>query len=323
MPIIVVLLGVISTSYSPANGQNAQGDDKPPEVIQGGSWKDDFWQGKLEQSENIDVQLSFLLLKYTEQLHWKQTWKEHFAEGEFWQTEAISDSVRLAWDEDGQEFYSAGIYTSTVFYAGRAVDWVFSEWKYSGTPEGVFIQFRTGETQNPDDGWSGWMVPRMGNFEYLCAYTLPSGNTDCFTNLNGINSSPYIQYRASFKSDHPSTTVELYDIDFLYGIHCLSGSALSIPIPPADLREWESVLISSTVPADTTLVIDVVTTDGTVLIPDAMNGTSLKGIDPHDHPVIQLRASLTTTDASVSPGIDVWGLKWIIWHRQFIPIAGR
>jgi hypothetical protein len=321
LPVLMVVLTFASND--PSHAQLAPAPGKPPEVISGGEWTDDFWQGKLQEAENIDVQVSHLLLKYTEQLHWTQTWTEHFAEGEFWQTEAISDSVRLAWNAASQEFYTTGIYTSTVFYAGRPVDWAYATWRFTDVPENVFIQFRTGETPTPDDGWTGWMVPRQGFFEFICAYTQPVGDTDCSTNLDGINSSPYIQYRASFTSDHPGTSVALTNIDFLYGIHCLSGSALSIPIPPADLREWESVIVSATTPADTTLVIDVLATDGTVLIPDIHDGSSLEGIDAHDHPAIQLRASLTTSDPSVSPDIQLWGLKWAVWYRQYLPVTRR
>lgn len=321
--LIVLMLGLIGISSYPSQAQTALGEGKPPEMIQGGVWKDHFWQWNFEQAENVDVQMSHLLLKFVEQKHWTQTWTADFASGEFFQTEAMNDLVRLAWNEAEQEYFTTGLFTSTAFYAGRAVDWSFAEWRYSGIPAGVAIQFRTGETPTPDASWTAWRVPNLGDFEYVCAYTLPGGTTDCFTNLNGINSSTYIQYRATFISDTPSTAVELYDIDFVYGIHSLSGSALSIPIPPVDLRKWESVMITSTGPAHTTLTIDVVATDGTVLIHDVKNGTSLEGIDPQDHPAVQLRASLSTTDESVSPDIDVWGLKWMTWHRQFIPIAGR
>jgi hypothetical protein len=324
--LIAILAGVFALPITQANGDSNLKHDKinkPPDVIRGGEWSDDFWIGQLQEAENIDVEVSHMVLKYKEQLHWIQTWTSHFASGQFWQTEAISDSVRLAWNESEQDFFTTGIYTSTVFPPGKPVDWVFSEWRYSGIPEGVVIEFRTGNTFIPDNTWTNWMIPRRENFEYICAYTYPSEKTDCFTNMSGINSSPYIQYRASFTSNSPSMTVELYDIDFLYGTHCLTGTALSILIPPVDLREWESAMITSTTPANTKLVIDILDANGTVLIPNVLNQTDLHGIDPHDYSAIQFRANFTTSNESISPDIDLWSFRWSIWNRQYLPVLHR
>ncbi len=323
--ISVILLVSVSAPVNHARGITnlKQGEPiKPPDAIQGGIWRDDFWIGQFQEAENIDVQVGYLVLKFKEQLHWTQTWTAHFAEGDFFHTEAISDSVRLAWDDLQQDYYPTGIYTSTVFSAGRSVDWAYSEWRYLGIPDSIAIQFRTGDTHSPDQTWTGWMVPIKGNFDY-CAFTLPLENTDCFTTMRGINSSPYIQYRALFSRANLSSTVALYDIDFLYGIHILSGDALSILIPPEDLREWENVIITSTIPTNTSLIIDILAPDGSLLIPDVKNGTSLAGIDSHDYPAIQLRASLATSDESISPDIDLWGIRWLVWNRQYLPVMLR
>ncbi len=87
-------------------------DDKPPEVIQGGEWVDDFLTEQW-MSKNIDTELNFghFLLKFGESLHWAQTWTAHFADGEFFQTEAISDSVRLV-PNGMDQYFTTGIYTS-------------------------------------------------------------------------------------------------------------------------------------------------------------------------------------------------------------------
>ena len=324
--VIVIVAGCIALSITQANGHlDLKQDklDKPPEVFQGGEWLDDFWQGKLQEYENIDIEVSHLFLKYKEQLHWTQTWTAHFANGEFWQTEAISDSVRLAWNDLEQSFFTTGTYTSTVFFAGKSVDWSTSDWRYSGIPNGLIMEFRTGNTPIPDETWSSWKLPRRIFMEYYCTYTYNSDETYCFTNMSGVESSPYIQYRASFTSNDPIKTVALYEIDLLYGTHSLTGTALSILIPPVDLREWESVIITSTIPVKTTIVIDILAPDGTVLIPNVTNGTNLEGIDPYDYPAIQLRASLSTTEESISPDIDLWGFRWLVWNRQYLPITLR
>jgi len=72
--LIVLMLGLIGISSYPSQAQTALGEGKPPEMIQGGVWKDHFWQWNFEQAENVDVQMSHLLLKFVEQKHWTQTW---------------------------------------------------------------------------------------------------------------------------------------------------------------------------------------------------------------------------------------------------------
>jgi len=297
--------------------------NKPPDAIQGGKWTDDFWIGYLQNSEYIDVQVSHLFLKFREQLHWTQTWTAHFANGEFWHTDAISDSVRLSWNDTEQGFYTTGIYTSTVFNAGKAVDWASSAWRYSGNPDGLVVEFRTGDVPIPDGTWTDWKVPDKKMMEDYCAYTFNSDETECYTNMTGIDSSQFIQYRGRFNSDDPTKTIALYDIDLLFGIHCPHGEALSILISPVDLREWASVVITSSTPANTSLVIDLLAQDGTVLFHDVGNGTSLSGIDPQEHPALQLRASLATTDESVSPDIDLWGISWLVSNRIYLPVLLR
>jgi hypothetical protein len=324
--VITIMAGFIALPITQAKGQSNPKQDKmnkPPEVIRGGEWTDDFWIGQLEEAENIDVEVGHMFLKYKEQLHWTQTWTSHFANGEFWQTEAISDSVRLAWDDLEQSFFTTGTYTSTVFDAGKSVDWSTSVWRYSGIPDGLIVEFRTGNTPIPDDTWTNWQLPKTVFMEYYCAYIFNSDETQCFTNMSGIDSSPYIQYRASFSSDDSTKTVSLYEIDFLYGTHYLTGNALSILIPPVDLREWKSVIITSTIPANTTLLVDILDPYGTVLIPNVTNGANLEGINPHDYPAIQLRASFTTTDESITPDVDLWGFRWSIWKRQYLPVMIR
>jgi hypothetical protein len=324
--VIVFVAGFIALPITQTKGHSnlIQGENnKPPEVIQGGEWSDHFWTGQLQEASNIDIQVSHLFLKNMEQLHWTQTWTAHFAGGEFWQTETISDSVRLAWNDLGQSFFTTGTYTSVIFDAGKTVDWSTSAWRYSGIPDGLIVEFRTGNTPVPDDTWINWQLPRKVFMEYYCAYTFNSDETECFTNMSGIDSSQYIQYRASFSSNDSTRTITLYEIDFLYGTHYLTGTALSILIPPADLREWESVIITSTIPANTTLVIDILDPSGTILIPNVTNGTSLEGINPHDYPAIQLRASFTSTDESISPDVDLWGLKWLVWNKLYLPVMLR
>jgi hypothetical protein len=313
---------LVLSPISQANGysnQPAESIGKPPDVIQGGEWTDDFWQGQLQQAENIDVQVSHLYLKFAEQLHWVQTWTSHFASGTFWQTEAVSDSVKLAWNEIDQNYFTVGTYTSAVFDAGKSVDWAALDWRYSGIPDGVVMEMRTGNTPVPDATWTNWQRPAIVFMEYYCAYTYNTDETRCFTNMRGFDSSRYIQYQATFSSTDSSKTIAFQDMDLLYGIHLLSGSATSILISPVDLKDWESVRVLSTVPANTAVVIDVLAPDGTVLLADSGDGDSLTGIDSGNYPGLQLRVSLSTADEAVSPDIDLWGLRWSVLNRLYLP----
>jgi hypothetical protein len=296
--------------------------DKPPEVIRGGIWTDHFYNPQFVTGINYDVQMSHLILKYDEQLHWIQTWTAHFDSGEFDNTVAISDSVRLAPDGMGQYFIS-GTYTSTVFFAAKPVDWASTGWNYSGLPEEIEVKFRTGNTPVPDLSWTNWQLPIRIFNEFICWYTYNTEETGCITNMSGIESSSYIQYRASFLSQDPKKTVALYDIDFLYGTHPITGTALSTIIPPVDLRAWDSLIITSTIPALTTLVIDIATPDGEVLAHDVHNGDDLSWIDPIEHPALQLLGRFSTTDESLTPDVDLWGIKWLVMNNQYLPVVYR
>ena len=312
-------IAIFGIAFSIISANSPQSETKKPkDAIKGGIWYDHFYTWELAGKDNVDVQMSHLFLKLEEPLHWTQTWTAHFAGGEFFQTEAISDSVRLAPDGFGQ-YFATGIYTSTVFDAGKAVDWSAVEWNFTQIPDSLEVQFRTGATPDPDETWMDWMSLVRIPMEYTCVYVWNTNLTECVSNMIGIESSPFIQYRALFNSENPMETVALNDIDLLYGIHPSNGIALSNLIQPADLREWESLLITSTIPLSTTLVFDLLASDGSVLLQDLHTGDSLADIDPLQYPALQLRASFTTDDDSLTPDVDLWGLKWLVLHKQYLP----
>jgi hypothetical protein len=230
--------------------------------------------------------------------------------------------VRLAPDGTGL-YYITGTYTSTVFDAGRSVDWASTGWRYSGIPDGLEVRFRTGNSPLPDDTWTDWIAPTWRIYESYCVYIINSNLTECLNNMSGIESSSFIQYSALFTSNDPAETIALYDTDFLYGTHTLTGTALSIIVPPVDLGNWDSLIITSTIPSSTSLVIDVLAADETLLVHDAHNGDSLASIDPHKYPALRLRASFTTTDKSLTPDVDLWGVRWSIMNRLYLPTISR
>lgn len=258
-----------------------------------------------------------------ESLDWTQTWNAHFALGQFYQTEAVSDSVRLALIGGSTLYYTTGIYTSTVFDAGRAVDWTYARWASSGTPYSVTVEFRTGNVSIPDDTWSHWDPSKVSGQYYCVSYVLNPDRTECTSYLAGIDSSRYFQYRVTFTSSDATRTLELYDIKVYYGIHAANGTALSWVITPIDLGSWKEVFYTSTVPVGTALTVDVLSPDGTVLLSNAVSGQSLASINSSTYKSVQLRATLTTDDVSRSPTLNAWGLRWWVGPKQYLPIIRR
>jgi hypothetical protein len=93
-----------------------------------------------------------------------------------------------------------------------------------------------------------------------------------------------------------------------------AGSAVSQPITPTSvISGWGTLTFSGVAPAPaTSLVVDVLSADGTtVLLSNAVSGTSLANIDPAKHPVIRLRTRLSSTAAGQSPQLDVWQITWL------------
>jgi len=319
----IAFAGLIACSLILVSRYTASLAEKPPEGIQGGAWTDDFLSEQwLQKQDNTQLDSGHLQLKLLEPQHWLQTWTAHFAVGEFFQTEAISDSVRLAPDGTSQ-YFTSGAYTSLVLNAGKKVDWASARWTFAGVPNSLLVEFRTGNTPTPDAAWTDWTSPEMKINESYCIHIIDSYQTECLTNMGGIASSPFIQYRASFSSDDPLKIVALNDIDLLYGLHPVSGTATTVGIAPLDLREWQTLVITPTVPSNTTLIVDVLAADGTVMLQDIHNGDNLASIDPRTYPALQLRTILTTQDSSLSPDLDLWGLRWTVTHRLYLAVVVR
>lgn len=292
---------------------------KTPPPIYGGEWRDDwFYSEQLSTTTNIWVSDSRLYLRVAESLNWKQTWTAHFALGEFWQTEALSDSVQLA-RINGSQYFTTGIYTSTIFDAGRSVAWLSANWINTRVTRPITVEFRTGDTIPPDHTWSNWDPSRK-----LCACRLDVDLCDCRCFRLGIASGRFFQYRVTFSNDDPSRTQTFNEITIAYGIYVPSGTATSRAIPPIDLQSWKEVFYSATVPISTALTIDVLATDGKVLLSSVTSGDSLASIDPLVYPSIQLRATLATDDIPRTPELDLWGVRWFVNTRwYFFPIIFR
>jgi hypothetical protein len=293
--------------------------------ISGGEWKDDFspYSRQISMTDNINFSSSGqMLLAITDRLDWVQTWNAHFADGEFYHTEDLSDAVQISRDESTGQYYLFGTYTSAVFDAGRSVVWSYASWTHNGaSPCSVVVGFRTGDVSTPDGTWSPWTISG-------CAYPPTScytyyGTSWCSSTFSPVPISRYYQYRATLINGDTSGTVALYDMSVIYGIYAPSGSALSYAIAPSDLRSWKQVFFSETVPAATSYSIDVLSPDGTVLLPNVSSGDSLESIDATRYRMVQLRATLRTDDPTRTPELDQWGLRWWMGWRFFFPSVQR
>jgi uncharacterized repeat protein (TIGR01451 family) len=70
------------------------------------------------------------------------------------------------------------------------------------------------------------------------------------------------------------------------------------------------VAYTSTVPAGTSLTIDVLDVNDDVVLSDVSSDASLAALDPNLYPSLKLRANLTTNDTAVTPRLDEWSITW-------------
>jgi hypothetical protein len=105
-------------------------------------------------------------------------------------------TLQAAWVHE-LNYASVGTYTSSVFDAGRAVNWGAVNWTAS-LPAGtsIIVEVRTGNTANPDSSWSSWSAVADGGV------------------VGG--SSRFLQYRIRFVTTDPTATGTLFDISFFF-----------------------------------------------------------------------------------------------------------
>ncbi len=192
--------------------------------------------------------------------------------------------------------YTSGMLTSSVLDTEGAAQWGDVTWTATVPPGTSLILYtRSGNTTNPDDGtWSDWSA----------GYT---------SSPAPISSPParYLQYRADLATTDPYTTPVLHDVSVEYGCYPLQGSAVSFPVlPPTGFGEWQTVTFDAYILPGTTLTVDVLDSEGNVLLEDVDSGASLTGYPPAQHPGLRLRVNLTTSDPTVTPALNDWALTW-------------
>lgn len=98
------------------------------------------------------------------------------------------------------------------------------------------------------------------------------------------------------------------------------GLILSVPITPTGaFAQWGELHYTGGVPPGTSLTIDVLAEDNTLLLGDLADGASLASIDPALHPSLRLRATLRRTQPEAAPYLDEWAVGW---QAEWPPAAG-
>ena len=192
--------------------------------------------------------------------------------------------------------YTNGTLVSSVLDSEGAAQWGDIAWTAT-TPPGTSLTLytRSGNTTNPDDGtWSGW-----------------SAGTTTSPTLIGSPPARYLQYRVDLATTDPYTTPVLHDVSVEYGRYPLQGSAVSVPIsPPAGFVRWQTATFSGSIPSGTTLTVDVLDSEGNLLLEDVESGVSLTGYSPALYPSLRLQVDLTTSDPTITPVLNDWALTW-------------
>jgi hypothetical protein len=121
--------------------------------------------------------------------------------------------------------------------------------------------------------------------------------------------------------------VQVSDGRLMLATNALLGSATSIlisPTPPG-VRSWGRLYFTATMPLSTALVVDVWDTSGAPLMHGVPSGGTLAGIDAGTHPVLKLRATLSSTVAGQTPRLDEWRLNWIpdYPNQIFLPVLAK
>ncbi|MEZ4867532.1 MAG: hypothetical protein R3C14_39765 [Caldilineaceae bacterium] len=91
-----------------------------------------------------------------------------------------------------------------------------------------------------------------------------------------------------------------------------TGFAISRPITPTVANaQWAMLTYSATAnPPTTTLTIDLLSADGTLLRTGLSDGASLAEIDATYFPALKLRVNMTTTVTGETPSLSMWQLAW-------------
>lgn len=143
-------------------------------------------------------------------------------------------------------------------------------------------------------------IQRFGTYALM---TTPAWR-DEFSNLRGLN---FPAETANITIGGPDETRSL-----VLRNQALTGTAVSLVITPTLANfQWDTLYYTTIATAPTTTVtIDLLRADNTLIRQNVPNGASLADLDPQQYPSLKLRANLTSTVPGESPLLDSWQLSW-------------
>lgn len=99
----------------------------------------------------------------------------------------------------------------------------------------------------------------------------------------------------------------------------LQAHLMSIPIQPAEFREWREFFAVGIVPSGSTLVFDIMDQSGSIILEsDVQNGENISDIT---NPVVRLRATYSRTSAQITPLLDKWNISALTGNDIYSPVT--
>lgn len=149
----------------------------------------------------------------------------------------------------------------------------------------------------------GEVVTTIRRFTTYALMVTPTWRDD-FDDLSGLDLSALHQVDLNLKEG----VVEVLTLT----TNAANGVAVSQPItPPVAIRQWDQLFYNAVaMPPTTTLTIDLLDSQGRLLLADVASGTSLAELDPTQYPALRLRATFSATVPGQSAALDEWQLSW-------------
>ena len=149
----------------------------------------------------------------------------------------------------------------------------------------------------------GEVVTTIRRFTTYALMVTPTWRDD-FDDLSGLDLSALHQVDLNLKEG----VVEVLTLT----ANAVNGVAVSQPItPPVAIRQWDRRHYRAVaMPPTTTLTIDLLDSQGRLLLADVASGTSLAELDPTQYPALRLRATFRATIPGQSAALDEWQLSW-------------
>jgi len=186
--------------------------------------------------------------------------------------------------------YRNATYTSPVIPLGTSAVAANLTWTSTPAPGGtVTMEVRTGNSTSAGDAtWTAWTAVAAGPIP-------PPWR--------------YLQYQATLRTPNASLPTSLDSVRLDYSFYLPSGTIETEDLAPADLLGWEVFTATDSIPPGTAVTFDYSNDSGASWYPATL-GQNLSGVLGT---TIRLRATLITTNGSLTPLLDAFSLQYA--HR--------